>query len=150
MGWLYLCRTQSFDSSALVDLMKMPKKYKTWCSILNWWLFHTGSIISIQVFTENFKIVNNLCIGFFALLANCIVTLFPTLDTIINTQLWLSYRCCIRTIREHIRLYIFGFIVYIDDAQKIGKLNAPNFNGLEIAWKAWKERSTRSKVTEVN
>ena len=39
----------------------------------------------------------------------------PTLDITINTQLWLSCRCCIRTIREHIRLYIFGFIVYINN-----------------------------------
>ena len=27
-GWLFLCRTQSFDTSTHMDLMKMPKKYK--------------------------------------------------------------------------------------------------------------------------
>ena len=66
----------------------MPKKHKTWCSSLDWWLFHTGPVVSIQVLIENFKIVNNLWIGFFACLANCVVTLFPTLHTTINTQLW--------------------------------------------------------------
>ena len=34
-----------------------------------------------------------------------------------------------------------------DDAQKISRLNAPSFNGSEVAWKAWKERNTWSKVT---
>jgi len=37
-----------------------------------------------------------------------------------------------------------------DDVHKISRLNAPGFNGLVVAWKAWKERSTRSKVTGVN
>ena len=27
-GWLFPCRTQSFDTSTHMDLMKMPKKYK--------------------------------------------------------------------------------------------------------------------------
>ena len=37
-----------------------------------------------------------------------------------------------------------------DDVQKISMLNAPSFNRLVVAWKACKERSTRSKVTGVN
>ena len=37
-----------------------------------------------------------------------------------------------------------------DDAKKISRLNAPNFNGQVVAWKGWKEKNTRSKVIEVN
>ena len=56
-----------WDTSTHVDLMKIPKKHKTRCSSLDWWLFHIGFVVSIQVFTENFKIVNNLWIGFFCI-----------------------------------------------------------------------------------
>ena len=38
----------------------------------------------------------------------------------------------------------------IDDVKKISRLNAPNFNGLVVAWKVWKEKDTKSKVTGVN
>ena len=37
-----------------------------------------------------------------------------------------------------------------DSTQKINRLNASGFNGLVIAWKALKERNTRSKVTDMN
>ena len=32
------------------------------------------------------------------------------------------------------------YVLDIDDAQKINKLNAPSFNGLVVAWKVWKEK----------
>ena len=31
--------------------------------------------------------------------------------------------------------------VSIDDTQKINRLNAPDFNGLEVTWKAWKKEA---------
>ena len=46
--------TVIWDTSTHVDLMKMPKKYITWCNSLDWWLFHTGSVVSIQVFIRKF------------------------------------------------------------------------------------------------
>ena len=34
------------------------------------------------------------------------------------------------------------YSIIIDDAKKISRLNAPNFNRLVVAWKAWKEKDT--------
>ena len=41
---------------------------------------------------------------------------------------------------EQHNIYIY---IYIDDAQKIRRLNVPGFNGLVVPWKAWKERNTK-------
>ena len=47
--------TVIWDTSTHVDLMKMPKKHKTWCSSLDWWLFHTGSVVSLDADLKFFK-----------------------------------------------------------------------------------------------
>ena len=71
------------------------------------------------------------------------------LDTTINTRLWLSCRCCRRTIREHIRLYIFNFIVYINNKNiNIKKVTSAMLFYREVcSWMWWKlPREIRRKL----
>ena len=58
------------------------------------------------------KIFINLWIEFLHNLVNCIVTLFPSLDTTVNTQLWLSWHTRFLFFIFYFFIFFFNSLIY--------------------------------------